>query len=385
MIYLDNAATTAIFPEVLDAMLPWYQSDHVGNASSIHSQGVNAFHAIEEARRQIAQLINADPSEIFFTSGGSEANNTFLCCMSGNMVITTNLEHQSILSSVQSRHTVFNEAGRPIWAVYANNTADGTVDLVDLESKLEHYKGGIGAVSIMWVNNELGTINPIEEIGTLCKKYRVPFHTDAVQAVGHVPIDVKKCNVDMLSMSGHKFGAPLGVGVLYIGSHVAVRRPLIQGGGQEQGMRGGTYNTPGIVGMGEAARLVTEILPSKLKEWESMERRFFEALNKEMSGEYLHNAAPNRAHNIINLTIPGVNSESMLLLLDQKGICVSAGSACGASSAEPSHVLKGIGLSDEDAASTIRISMGYENTEDEMKQTAVKIAQVAHQLKALYS
>ncbi len=387
MIYLDHAATAPILPEVVRAIQPWLTPERVGNASSIHSCGVKAFRAIETARQQVADMINADPSEIYFTSGGSEANNTFLRCMSGNVVITTNLEHHSILSSVQSRHTVFNEAGRPIWAVYVNNSADGTVDLGDLENKLGHYKGSVGAVSVMWVNNELGTINPVEEIGYICHKHnpRIVFHTDAVQAAGHVPIDVKKCHVDMLSMSGHKFGAPMGVGVLYISNHVTVRHPLIQGGGQEQGMRGGTYNTPGIVGMGEAARLVTEMLPSKLEKWESLEQYFFEMLDKEMPGEYRHNAAPNRAHNIINLTIPGVNAESLLLLLDARDIYLSAGSACSAADPLPSHVLKGIGLSDEDAFSTIRISMGYDTGYEEMYAAAVAIAEHAHRLKAMYS
>lgn len=384
MIYLDHAATTPIFPEVLEAMLPWYQSDHVGNASSIHSQGFNAFRAVEEARRQVAQLINADPSEIFFTSGGTESNNTFLRCLEGNVIVTTKLEHQSILEQLDRKHPVFISSGRPVWAVYASVNTDGTVDLNDLETKLEHYDGGIGAVSIMWVNNELGTINPMEEIGALCKKYRVSFHTDAVQAVGHVPIDVKKCNVDMLSMSGHKFGAPLGIGALYINSRIC-KRPLIHGGGQEQGMRGGTYNVPGIVGIGKAAEIVRQNLDKWEAQWRYCRGCFQELLRQDMSDLYWINCGSPMAQNIISLTIPNVNSESLLLLLDRKGICLSAGSACSSASSSVSHVLKGIGLSDDDAASTVRISMGVSTTKEEMSQTAKAIAEAVRKLKSMYS
>lgn len=377
MVYLDHAATTSVFPEVLEAMLPWFQPDHVGNASSIHSQGANAFRAIENARKQVARMINADPSEIFFTSGGTESNNMWLKCLDElATVITTEVEHHSVLES-------FGKSNY-ITCVPVKVCKNGMVDMDCLEGLLVKNQGDIDAVSVMWVNNELGTVNPIEEIGTLCKTHHVKFHTDAVQAAGHVPIDVKKCNIDFLSMSGHKFGAPLGVGVLYIRSGI-FKRPLIVGGGQEQGMRGGTYNVPGIVGIGKAAEIARDRLPRQMEKWRTQESIFLNALEKEMCGEYQVNAAENRTHNIISLTIPGVNSESLLLLLDQKGVYVSAGSACSAASSEPSHVLKGIGLSDEDAAATIRISMGYGNTADEMVEAATAIAEVAHRLKAMYS
>lgn len=369
MIYLDNAATTSVFPEVLDAMLPWFQPDHVGNASSIHSQGVNAFRAIEDARKQVAQMINADPSEIFFTSGGTESNNTALKMASG-LVLTDKLEHHSVLECIADHD----------YAV--KNGADGCVDLNNLEALLRVYRA-VDMVSVMWVNNELGTINPIREIGMLCKLYNVKFHTDAVQAAGHIPIDVKKCNIDFLSMSGHKFGAPHGTGVLFIRNGIK-KQPLICGGGQEHGMRGGTYNVPGIVGLGKAAEIITQRLPKQIEKWRSQEHIFYETLAETMLGEYMVNAAENRTHNIISLTIPGVNSEALLLLLDQKGIYVSAGSACSAASSKSSHVLKGIGLSDEDAAATIRISLGYENTDDEIKDAAFAIAEVTHRLKAMY-
>lgn len=370
MIYLDNAASSQVFPEVLEAMLPWFQPDHVGNASSIHTQGVVAMRAVEEARKQVAKMINADPSEIIFTSGGTESNNTALNMVDG-LTLTDELEHHSILEctgTTVARKVRCDKYGR--------------VDLEDLESVLSKSVV-VRAVSIMWVNNELGTINPVEEIGTLCKKYNVLFHTDAVQAAGHVPIDVKKCNIDFLSMSGHKFGAPPGVGVLFVRNGIK-RRSMIHGGGQEQGIRGGTYNVPGIVGLGKAAEIITERLPRQIQRWRTQEDIFYEALENAMPGEYVVNAAEDRTHTVISLTIPSVNSEALLLLLDQKNIYLSAGSACSAADAEPSHVLKGIGLSDEAAASTVRISLGYDNTADELVETAWAIAEAVHRLKAMY-
>mgnify|MGYP001026055122 FL=1 len=372
MIYLDHAATTAVFPEVLEAMLPWFQLDHVGNASSIHTQGVNASQAIENAREQVAKMINADTSEIFFTSGGTESNNTFARYVMGEQVITTRLEHHSVPHPLEE------------WAhevTYVKNLSDGSVDMDDLRHLLD--SSCYQAVSVMWVNNELGTINPIEEIAMLCKKHRLSFHVDAVQAAGHIPIDVKKCGMDFLSMSGHKFGAPPGVGVLYVRNGVS-KRALIGGGGQEHGMRAGTYNVPGIVGLGKAAEIIIHRLPRQIQKWNSQEYVLLKELDKVMPGEYRQNAADLRTHNIISITIPGVNSEALLLLLDQKEIYLSAGSACSASDSVPSHVLKGIGLSDEDAASTVRISLGYDNTANDMVDTAQAIAEAVHRLKTMY-
>lgn len=331
-------------------------------------------------------MINADPSEIFFTSGGTESNNTALK-MANGFVLTDGLEHHSVLECVtKPGYAVKNGADgyiSKLQPMRLNSDRYGRVDLDSLETLLQE-SCAVDMVSVMWVNNELGTINPIREIGTLCKRYNVKFHTDAVQAAGHIPIDVKKCNIDFLSMSGHKFGAPLGVGVLYIRNGI-FKRPLIAGGSQEQGLRGGTYNVPGIVGIGKAAEIVRSRLPRQMEKWRTQEYVFLNALEKAMHGEYQINAAEDRTHNIISLTIPDVNSESLLLLLDQKEIYVSAGSACSAASSEPSHVLKGIGLSDKDAAATIRISLGYENTADEMEEAALAIAEVAHRLKAMYS
>lgn len=375
MVYLDNAANAPVFPEVLEAILPWFQSDHVGNPGSIHTQGVKAREAIENARRQVAKMIGADPSEVFFTSGGTESNNAWLKCFDGDKVLTTVLEHDSVLEPLL--HDKVN-------TYYIKTHKDGSVDLDDLERALSTIRNSGGrAVSIMWVNNELGTVNPMKEIGTLCKKHHTVFYADAVQAAGHVVMDVKDCKIDFCSLSGHKFGAPLGVGVLYISNDVH-KYPWIRGGGQESGMRGGTENVPGIVGIGKAAEIVTERINKWQIKWILLRDLFLQELKLGMPGEFYVNGNTEHSSNIISLTIPGVNSESLLLLLDQCGIYLSAGSACSAASSSVSHVLKGIGMSDEDAACTVRISMGFDTTTDEMCEAARAIVTVSHRLKSMY-
>lgn len=379
MIYLDHAATTPVHPEVLKQMLQWLQPDHVGNPSSIHSQGVRAHQAIEKARRQVARMINADPSEIYFTSGGTESNNAWIKNLNRHIIITTKVEHHSILEPVE-KCVISAAYARPI---FVKVDIAGAVDLEDLKAKLDQYHGIVGAVSVMWVNNELGTINPIKDIGTLCKTYNVPFHVDAIQAAGHVPMDVKACHIDMLSLSGHKFGAPMGTGILYIRSDIP-KKPFIYGGGQECGIRGGTENVPGIIALGVAAELVVKNLNVWKDKWQSLRKVFFDSLAIHMEpDEYSINGGNNTALNIISLTVPGVNSEAMVLRLDQDDICVSAGSACSAGSPNPSHVLMGAGLPEELAASTIRISMGTDTTADEMRTAAKAIAAAAKSLKSM--
>lgn len=379
MIYLDHAATTPVHPEVLKQMLQWLQPDHVGNPSSIHSQGVRAHQAIEKARRQVARMINADPPEIYFTSGGTESNNAWIKNLNRHIIITTKVEHHSILEPVE-KCVISAAYARPI---FVKVDIAGAVDLEDLKAKLDQYHGIVGAVSVMWVNNELGTINPIKDIGTLCKTYNVPFHVDAIQAAGHVPMDVKACHIDMLSLSGHKFGAPMGTGILYIRSDIP-KKPFIYGGGQECGIRGGTENVPGIIALGVAAELVVKNLNVWKDKWQSLRKVFFDSLAIHMEpDEYSINGGNNTALNIISLTVPGVNSEAMVLRLDQDDICVSAGSACSAGSPNPSHVLMGAGLPEELAASTIRISMGTDTTADEMRTAAKAIAAAAKSLKSM--
>ena len=381
MVYLDNAANAPVFPEVLEAMLPWLRPDHVGNPGSLHTQGVKAREAVENARRQVAKMIGADPSEVFFTSGGTESNNAWLQNFGGDLVLTTKIEHDSVLEPLT--YGFFYPLA--ITTRYVKIYKDGSVDLHDLEQLLDSTRDTIRAVSIMWVNNELGTVNPMKEIGTLCKKYHTVFHADAVQAAGHVNMNVKDCGIDFCSMSGHKFGAPLGVGVLYI-SNAIRKSPWIIGGGQENGMRGGTENVPGIVGIGKAAEIVTERLQYWRLRWGLLRDTFLTDLGSRMPGEfYINGDSENYSSNIVSLTIPGVNSESLLLMLDQLDIYLSAGSACSAASAKSSHVLRGIGMSDEDAACTVRISMGFNTTVNEMHEAAEAIVAVSHKLKSMYS
>lgn len=382
MIYLDHAASTSVFPSVLEAMLPWLQPERVGNPSSIHTQGINARHAVDKARKQVAQMIGADSSEIFFTSGGTESNNVWVNCLKDPnplllpIVLTTRLEHHSVLETFlhQMVHTE-----------YIGVNSDGSVDVSDLERRIKLKNGYLSAVSVMWVNNEIGTVNPIKEIGDLCKKYSVPLHTDAVAAAGHVKINVHDCNVDFLSLSGHKFGAPQGVGALYISNRIQ-KKPWIFGGGQENGLRGGTENVPGIVGLGEAAEIITLLLPQYKAKWNWLRELFLSELGINMRGEYRVNGNEEYCcPNIVSLTIPGVNSESLLLLLDQQDIYLSAGSACSASDTTTSHVLREIGLSEADAACTVRISMGFDTTESDVRKASQSIANTAHRLKAMYS
>lgn len=376
MIYLDNAANAPVFPEVLDAMLPWLRPDHVGNPGSIHTQGKRAREAINKAREQVAHMIGADPTEIYFTSGGTESNNAWLKGFKGRYLFTTEVEHNSVLEPLYQ-----NDGACPVNHLELNK--DGSVNLEEFEQLLSEFDNTGDAASIMWVNNELGTVNPMKKIGALCKKYNMLFHADAVQAAGHVPMNVKNCGIDFCSLSGHKFGAPLGVGVLYISRSVD-KRPWILGGGQENGLRGGTENVPGIVGIGKAAEIVTSRLSDWTSRWSILRHNFLATLAVKMPNGFYVNGSKDSTSNIISLTIPGVNSESLLLLLDQQDIYLSAGSACSAASSKSSHVLKGIGLSDEDAACTVRISMGYETTVEEMVKVADAIVDVSARLKSIF-
>ena len=377
MIYLDHAATTPVFSSVFNAMSTWYMADHVGNPGSIHTQGVLARKAIEKARTQVAKMINASPAEIFFTSGGTESNNIWIQCIGDSTIFLTSVEHDSVLEPV------FNAKGHGM-PIHIAVTPSGCMDVHDLEAKLAESKEYHRAVTAMWVNNELGTENPIKEIGELCRQYGALFHVDAVQAAGHVPIDVQACNIDFLSMSGHKFGAPLGVGVLYIRSSIQ-KHPFILGGGQESGIRGGTENVSGIVGIGEAAELVSLLLPKWRNHWAFLREAFIKDLHGYMEDGIRVNGDPNNTcSSIISLTIPGVNSEALLMMLDQRGVYLSAGSACSAASSESSHVLRGVGMPDEEASCTIRVSMGFDTTLSEMRSAAAEIVYAVSRIKSMY-
>lgn len=377
MIYLDNAATTPVRPEVLEAMFPWFSKAYVGNPSSIHTSGIKAKSAIDEARHNVAKLINADPENIIFTSGGTESNNMwpeFIRVLSAadpyDMALyTSELEHKSITELADSHN--FGTV------VYFTNDKSGKITVSDIYESV--FKESI--VSAIYVNNELGTINPIKELVSKAREYPVwiPVHTDATQAVGHIPVDVKDLGVDYLTFSGHKIGAPMGIGVLY-SKNPGVK--LIAGGNQEFGIRPGTENVPAIVGLGKACEILYEELENLEIHYKYLKEVFCETIRDNMKHKWWINGDyDNNSNNIISLTIPGVESESLLTLLDIEGIRVSAGSACSASDKSVSKVLTRIGLTNELAAQTIRISTGWQNTGEEVRRAALTICRLADKIK----
>lgn len=361
MIYLDNAATTPIKEEVLTAMLPYLKGEF-GNASSVYALGRASRKAIEHAREQIASLINAHPEEIYFTSGGTEANNWALNDM---IALVSDIEHPSILKRAYGETLSVDQ--------------HGFVNLVRLRNAL-----GLDwdVVSVQFANNEIGTIQPVQEIGRLCKQYDVYFHTDAVQAIGHIPIDVQAMRIDMLSASGHKFGAPKGVGFLYVRKGVTIK-PFMRGGHQEKGLRAGTENVAGIVGMGVAAELASKTMENRANKERTVRALMIKRLEEEIPN--VHDNGPLEEKDclpgIINLTIDGVDGESLVMMLDTMGICISAGSACNSESIKPSHVLKAIGLTDEQAHSTVRISLSDTTRVQEAHYTVDAIKRCVERLR----
>ena len=357
MIYLDNAATTQISEPVLKAMMP-YLMDQFGNASSAYELGRKSRDAINQARKYIADLINAEPEEIYFTSGGSEANNWAIKGLDAMLrsqditigIVSDGLEHPSIINACGAVTGMFPGDG----TIYeSSDPSEHKIGRVKIdESKIEKA----ALVSVMFANNEIGTIQPIEEIGEMCRRHNVLFHTDAVQAFGQIPIDVKKMNIDMLSASGHKIHAPKGVGCLYIRSGVKIA-PLIHGGHQETGMRGGTENVASIVGFGEAAYQAKRTMKKRMKQITNMRDYIMQRLCSEIPDCFINGDMENRLPGNISITFNGVDGESLVMMLDRMGICISTGSACSSGDLTPSRVLKMIGLTDEQAHGTVRLSL----------------------------
>ncbi len=381
MIYLDNASTTRISQEAFEVALWTLQNDY-GNPSSLHSAGKRAAKVVEKARNQIAKYIGAAPDEIVFTAGGSESDNLALRGMDPYLkrtgkttIITSLIEHHAVLSTCKDlEKDGFN-------VIYMPVDQDGRVDIEELDRVMYQHKDTIGMVSIMAVNNEIGSIQLIDDIGDLCQGYGTIFMTDAVQALGHIPLDVKKSHIDLMSMSGHKINSMKGVGALYVRQGLEIA-PIITGGGQENHLRAGTENVPGIASMGKAVETLDdssmEIREKSYKYWREILK---DELNR-MGVTYVINAEGG-IPSIMSLTLPHCESEAMLLLLNEKGICVSAGSACTAGSLEPSHVLKALYLDDQDASCTIRISMGQYNSTNDMFKAAQAIAESVRQLQAM--
>ena len=379
MIYLDNAASTAVHPEVVKEMLPYFDVQY-GNPSSIHQFGRKAKNAIQKARKQVAALVGAEPNEILFTSGGTESNNTILDGVlksSGEPdpehIITSSIEHEAILQPCKD----FEKAGIKI--TYLPVDEYGIVDPDYIANSINSHTV---LVSIMFANNEVGTIQPIKEISEICKKYQIPLHTDAVQAVGKIPINVKDLGVDALSISSHKINGPKGIGALFIKKGLMVT-PQILGGGQENGMRSGTENVVSIVGFGKACEIAKDKLSDNISHFHSLYLSMLTKTIKEITHVKLNGHPEKRIFNNIHLTFMGVNGEDLIIKLDEHGIAASTGSACSVHTQKASHVLKAMGFNHEQITGSLRLSFGYTNTLDEINQTVEVLKKVVSELRSV--
>ncbi len=363
-IYLDNAATTETDSRVIESMLP-YMSGVYGNASSLHHFGREAAAAVDEARAKIAKIFNAKPQEIYITSGGTESDNWALRgVMSANKkigkhMITTVIEHPAIMETCK----LLEKEGYEI--TYLKTGSDGRISLDDLKSAV---RDDTVLVSVMFANNEMGAIQPIKEIGAFCKENGIIFHTDAVQAISTVKIDVDEYNIDLLSLSAHKFHGPKGIGMLYIRSGVKIDR-LIYGGHQERTYRAGTTNTPGIVGMAKALEITVDEMEENNRKIKAMRDKFVERALAEIPYCKINGGMEHRLVSNANLSFDFIEGESILMTLDLKGIAVSSGSACSSGSLEPSYVILATGATIEEAHSSIRFSFGRDNTMEEVNYT----------------
>lgn len=356
MIYLDHAATTAINKYVLKEMMPYLMNQY-GNPSSIYSFGRKSRKAIENARQQVATAINAKKSEIYFTSGGTEADNWAIKGIAqyykkkGKHIITTTIEHHAVLNSCKR----LEEEGFEISYLPVDN--DGKISIEDLRKAI---RSDTILISIMMANNEIGTLEPIAEIGKIARERNIIFHTDAIQAVGSIPIDVEELQVDLLSISAHKFYGPKGVGALYIKKGTGIKK-LMDGGEQEKGKRASTENVSAIVGMGKAIEIANKDLMQYQKQMCYLRDKAIEEILKSIPNAKLNGHAVDRLPGNVNITFNGIEAEAMILKLDKMGFAVSSGSACASGSTEPSHVLKAIGLSHEMAQCSLRFTFGAEN------------------------
>ncbi|MFL0195428.1 cysteine desulfurase NifS [Clostridium sp. WILCCON 0269] len=375
-IYMDYAATTFVKPQVTEEM-KLYFSEYFGNPSSVYHISRNTKMAITRAREKIAAAINANRDEIFFTSGGSEADNwaikgvAFANEEKGKRIITTGIEHHAVINTCK----YMEKQGFQVTYLPVDKFG-----IVNMQKLKESIKEDTLLVSIMFANNEIGTIEPIKEIGALCKKRGVLLHTDAVQAVGNVSIDVKDMNIDLLSMSSHKFYGPKGIGVLYIKKGVKIDS-LIHGGSQERGRRAGTENIAGIVGMGKALEIAVKNMSSENKRLICLRDKLIDGLLK-IPDTVLNGHKSNRLPGNVNVTFHSIDGEILVMALDSKGICVSAGSACSAGAMEPSHVLTAIGLPESRAKASIRLTLGAGTTEDEVNYVIDVIEDTVSTLRA---
>ena len=377
-VYADNAATTSVSKTALDAMMP-YLTEFYGNPSSLYAFGQKAAEALTASRETVAAYLNADPKEIYFTSGGSEADNQAIVSAARlgarkgkKHLISTQFEHHAVL------HTLSKLEKEGFEVTLLDPHADGVIRVEDVANALRE---DTCLVTIMFANNEIGTVQPIKEIGALCRERKVLFHTDAVQAAGHMPIDVKAMNIDMLSISGHKFHAPKGVGVLYAKRGIALTN-IIEGGAQERGKRAGTENVAGIVALAAALKESCDHMEENTAKIIPMRDKLFRELGK-IPHSKINGSLEHHVPGTVNMCFEGIEGESLLLLLDDKGICASSGSACTSGSLDPSHVLLSIGLPHEVAHGSLRLSIGEYNTMEEIDHIIKSVPEVVAYLRSI--
>ena len=377
-IYMDNAATTQVYPEVFDAMKPYF-TEFYGNPSSIYSFAGNSKKAVEDARKTIADFLGARTEEIYFTGGGSESDNWALKATAdayankGKHIITSKIEHHAIL------HTCEYLEKKGFEVTYLDVDENGFVNPADVEKAI---RPDTILVSIMTANNEIGTIEPVAEIGKIAKDHGVLFHTDAVQAFGHIPMNVDEMNIDMLSASGHKINGPKGIGIMYIRKGVKIGS-FVHGGAQERQRRAGTHNVPGIVGIGKAVELARDNMKERMEYETKLRDHLISRVMEEIHYAKLNGDKVKRLPNNVNVCFRFIEGESMLILLDQNGVCGSSGSACTSGSLDPSHVLLAIGLPHEIAHGSLRLTLSEKNTMEEVDFTVDKLKGIIERLRSM--
>lgn len=378
LIYLDNAATTAVYPEVVDAMLPYF-TQYYGNPSAIYSFANESGKAVAKARESLAKVIGAKPEEIYFTGGGSESDNWALKATAeayankGKHIITTKIEHHAIL------HTCEYLEKRGFEVTYIDVDENGFVKLDELEKAIRE---DTILISVMAANNEIGTIQPLYEIGQIAKKHKILFHTDAVQAFAHIPINVQEMNIDMLSASGHKFHGPKGIGFLYVSNKVKIGS-FIHGGSQERSRRAGTHNVPGIIGMAKAASIANTNMSENIKNISAIRDHIIDRVLAEIPYSRVNGDRTDRLPGNVHFCFRFIEGESMLIMLDQKGICGSSGSACTSGSLDPSHVLLAIGLPHEIAHGSLRLSLGEDATIEDADYVVDELKGIVERLRSM--
>lgn len=372
--YLDDAATTRVDPRVKEKINTFF-TEKYGNPSSLHSMGREASAGVKEARRQTAELIGADKDEIIFTSGGTESDNLAIkgCVEEGDHIITTKIEHPAVYNTCRYLE------GEGCEVTYLPVNGDGTVDKGDLKSAI---KDETVLASVMYANNEIGTIQPISDLAEIAHENDILFHTDAVQAVGKVPIDVKKEMIDLLSLSGHKYHGPKGVGALYIANDVEMD-PILHGGGHEMNYRSGTENVPGIVGLGEASRIAREDMDENVKKMKELRDKLIDGILSNIEESYLNGHREKRLPNNANFYFKAVEGEALVLHLDSRGIGASTGSACSSTELEASRVLLALGLKEENAHGSLRLTLGKYNSEEDIDKALEAIPEVVEKLREM--